>query len=212
MSANSSASASRPCALTVYWNRCSIGRRRGADLARRHDRVLVANRVDEIHRRHPEARQPVRVHPHAHPVAEVRQDVGAPDARHARQRILEVDGRKVRKEHLVVGTVRGKDGDQHQHVGAGLLGPDAGAVHFFGKLARALGDPVLHIHRRLIGVGADGEGHVQAVAAAVGAVGAHVEHLVDAVDLALDRRGNSFLEGIGAGPGELGADADAPAA
>ena len=45
------------------------------------------------------------------------------------------------------------------------------------------------------------EGHDQRVGAVVGRCGLHVEHLLDAVDLLLDRQGHGVDEGLGVGAG-----------
>ena len=62
-------------------------------------------------------------------------------------------------------------------------------------------DPVLDVDRVDVGIGAEREGDGERVAA-VGADGRlHVEHVVDAVDLLLDRLGDRLLDHLGAGPG-----------
>ena len=55
-----------------------------------------------------------------------------------------------------------------------------------------LGDrhAVLHEHLRLVEVGAELEGDGERQPAVVGGLAAHVEHVLDAVDLLLDRRGD----------------------
>ncbi len=63
------------------------------------------------------------------------------------------------------------------------------------------GDAVLHQHLREVEVGADLEGHGQRIGAVGAAVGLHVEHVLDAVDLLLDRQRDGVDHGLGAGAG-----------
>ena len=70
-----------------------------------------------------------------------------------------------------------------------------------GNCASALRDAVLHQHLREVEIGADLEGHGQRIGAVGAAVGLHVEHVLDAVDLLLDRQRHGVDHGLGARAG-----------
>ena len=69
----------------------------------------------------------------------------------------------------------------------------------WGRRGRAWATPVLDVHLRLVQVGAelerDGQGHT----AVGGSLREHVEHVLDAVDLLLERRGHGFRDDARAG-------------
>ncbi len=62
-------------------------------------------------------------------------------------------------------------------------------------------DAVLHQYLREIEVGADLEGDRERVGTVGAAVGLHIEHVLDAVDLLLDRQRHGVDDGLGAGAG-----------
>ena len=82
-----------------------------------------------------------------------------------------------------------------------LLCRHALELHLLRQRRKGDGHPVLHEDLRQIGIRADGEGDGQSVGAVVGAGRLHVEHVLDAVDLLLDRQGDGVDEGPGAGAG-----------
>ncbi len=61
--------------------------------------------------------------------------------------------------------------------------------------------PILHQDLRKVKVSADLERHRERVGAVGTAVGLHVEHVLDAVDLLLDRQRHGVDHGLGAGAG-----------
>ena len=73
-----------------------------------------------------------------------------------------------------------------------------------GQLRHGQRDAVLHQHLGHVQVGAQLEGDRQRVGAVVGALRRHVEHVLDAVDLLLDRRGHGVGHHLGVGPGIAG--------
>jgi hypothetical protein len=80
--------------------------------------------------------------------------------------------------------------DDHGQVGRLLARGDAQPLHVFRQLRQGDGHAVLHQHLRGVEVGAELEGDRQHHLAVVGALRRHVEHVLDAVDLLLDRRGD----------------------
>jgi hypothetical protein len=69
-------------------------------------------------------------------------------------------------------------------------------------------DPVLHLHLCGIEVGAEVESDVDLETAVAGRVRRDVEHVLDAVDLLLERSGHRRGNDVGARPGVLAADPD----
>ena len=88
-----------------------------------------------------------------------------------------------------------------QDVRRPLLGGHADGPDHVGQRRLGDGDAVLHQHLGHVDVGADLERHVQGVGAVVVALRRHVHHLLDAVDLLLDRRGHGVGHHLGVGPG-----------
>ena len=100
----------------------------------------------------------------------------------------------------------------HHQVGRALVDGDADVAHV-GRQARLRDrDAVLHLHLRDIEIGAELEGDGDREAAVAGRVRRHVEHVLDAVDLLLDRRDHGRGDDLGAGAGILPGDVDRSAA
>ena len=76
----------------------------------------------------------------------------------------------------------------HHQVGRGLLTVTPIWRTSSGRRGCAMRDPVLHLHLRDVEIGAEVEGDRDGEAAVGGRVRRHVEHVLDAVDLLLDRR------------------------
>ena len=91
--------------------------------------------------------------------------------------------------------------DELQDLCRSLFRGDALCANFLRQLGFGDRDAVLDEHRRDVHVGAELKGHGQVVRAVVGAVGRHVEHAFDAVDLLLDRSGNRLGDGLCIGTG-----------
>ena len=68
-----------------------------------------------------------------------------------------------------------------------LLGDDAVALHFFRQLRLRDRDAILHQHLRLVEIGAELEGDGDGELAIRGRLAVDVQHVLDAVDLLLDR-------------------------
>ena len=114
----------------------------------------------------------------------------------------------IRDEQRVARLVRRIKVHDHHQVGRALVHGDADIAHV-GRQARLRdGDAVLHLHLRDIEIGADIEGHRDREAAVGGRVRRHVDHVLDAVDLLLDRRHHGRGDDVGAGAGILAGDLD----
>jgi hypothetical protein len=68
------------------------------------------------------------------------------------------------------------------------------AAHFERQARLGLLDAVVDVERRLVDVGADVEGDLDLHHALRGGGRAHVDHVLDAVDLVLERRGDGLLQ------------------
>ena len=81
-------------------------------------------------------------------------------------------------------------------------------AHFLRHPRQRAVHAVLHQHLGRVRVGADLEGHRQPHLAVAAALGRHVEHVLHAVDLLLERRGHGVGDGLRAGAGIVGDDED----
>ena len=190
-----------PLGLDVELELLVRSHRLGADASRRGLQVLPPDRVDHVVGGETEARQPVGREPHPHAVVQPREQEGVADPGDALDVVQHVDGDIVGQEQAVIGLVRRVDADDLQD-GRGLL-PDLEALtaHLLGQLGLGQRDPVLDVHRVDVGVGAQGEGDGERVAAVIAARGLHVQHLVRADHLGLDGLGHGLLDHLGAGAG-----------
>ena len=98
--------------------------------------------------------------------------------------------------------------DHHQHVGRGFAHRDADPAHLLRQARLGHRDAVLHQHLRGVEIGAEREGDGDRELAVAGRLRGHVEHVLDAVDLLLDRRRDRVGDDLGGGAGIAGADLD----
>jgi hypothetical protein len=176
-----------------------LGGRRLADLARRDVLALLLDDPADVRRREAERVELLRIEPDAHRILADAQHVDVADARQARQLVDQVDGRIVAEIEAVVALVwRGQRHDL-QDRGRLLLDDEALRLHGHGQGGERGADLVLYQHLREIEIGADLERDRERVGACVRAVGLHVDHLLDAVDLQLDGQGDIVDDDRGAG-------------
>ena len=195
---NSSGSVRRPLVSMLSWNWASPIGWAPMRPDRRLD-VLPLERLGHVVRRQPQRGQPVGVDPDPHAVVERTEQVGVADAGHALDVVEDVDGGVVAQEQRVVAAVRRVDRQHLQDRRRLLLDGDALAADLLGQLRHGQGDAVLHVDRVDVGVGADLEADGQRVAAVVARGRLHVERLVDAHDLRLDRLRHGLLDHGGPG-------------
>ena len=194
---NSSGSVSRPLVWMLSWNWASpIGCAPIRPNGRLH--VLAAQRIRDVGRREPERRQAVGIEPDAHAVVERAEQVGVADAGHPLDVVEDVDGGVVAQEQRVVATVGRVDRQHLKDRRRLLLDGHALPADLLGQLRQRQRDPVLHVDCVDVGIGADGEADRQGVAAVVARGRLHVERLVDAHDLGLDRLRHGLLDHRGA--------------
>ena len=98
--------------------------------------------------------------------------------------------------------------DDHHEVGRLLDHLHAERAHLLGQPRRGDGHTVLHQHLRRIEIGAELEGHGQRHGPVARRLGRHVDHVVHAVHLLLDRRGDGVGDDLGGGARILRRDLD----
>ena len=182
--------------------------RRRADRAARDLHVLLAQRLDDVARRHAERRELLRVEPDAQRIFALAEDDQISDAVEAQQDVAHARARVVGDIELVVCVVRRQHMNDHHQVGRTLVGGDALPAHLLGQPRLGDRNPVLHQHLRLVEVGAELEGDGELHRAVARRIGGHVEHVLDAVDLLLDRRRDGCRDGLGVGARIDGGDDD----
>ena len=174
-------------------------RGRGADHARRHLHVLLADRGDDFGRGHAALRDLLRIEPHAHGVVARAPHRHFAHARDAGQAILHVQDRVVAQVGDVVAVI-GRDQVDHQRQRGRALGRGhAQALHVRRQARQRLRHAVLHELLGFVRVHAQLEVHRQRqVAVAVG-LRLHVQHVFHAVDGLFQRRGDGFGDDLGVG-------------
>ncbi len=174
-------------------------RRRLVDGAGRHLDVGGPQRRDDV-----VGGQSARLHlggiePDPHRIVARAEHDGVAHAVDARDDVLDVDGRVVRDVLLVQAAVRRDQVDHEHQVGRFLAHRHADALHLVRQARQRDRDAVLHQHLRLIDVGPGLEHDADRQRAVAGRLRDHVEHVVDAVDLLLDRRRDRLGDHLGGG-------------
>ena len=178
--------------------RLAARRRWRADLARRHLRALLPQRLDHVLGHEPARLHFVRIEPNAHRILPGAEHDDVAHAGQPGDLVLELDGGVVGEVKAVVAPVGRRQRDDLQDRRRILLHDDALRLHCLRQRGERARYAVLHQHLRNVEVGADLEGHRQQVAAVGAAVGLHVDHVLDAVHLLLDRQGDGIDDGAGA--------------
>ncbi len=178
-----------------------LHRGRRADLAGRDLLALLLDDGDDVLRGEAARLHEVRVQPDPHGVLAGAEHRHVADAVEALEFVLDIDDRVVRQEQAVEAAVRRPQPDEFEDRRRLLLGRDALDLHFRGQGGECGGDPVLHQDLVLVGVRADRESDGEIVGAVAGAGRLHVEHVLDAVDVLLDRQGDGIDERRGARAG-----------
>ncbi len=152
--------------------------------------------------------QPVGIEPNAHGVVAAAEDGDRADSIDAVEDVGDLQVGVVRDEECVARLVGRVEVDDHHQIGR-RLGDGHTDVAHIGRQARlGDGDPVLHLHLRDIEVGAELERHLDGKLAVTRRVRRDVEHVLDAVDLLLQRSNDGCGNDVGAGAGILARDVD----
>src|SRR5690606_26472293 len=112
------------------------------------------------------------------------------DTLDALQPLADIRQRVVRYVKFVEAVVGREQADEQKEVGSRLVDVDAELANLFRQAWLGGRDTVLDLNLRDIEIGADGEGHGDGQSAVAGGLRGHVDHVLDAVDRLLDRRGN----------------------
>ena len=163
---------------------------------------------DEIRHGQPHRRQPIGLHPDPHRVVAGAEDAHLADAGHAIERVDDVDVGVVGEEQRVVGLVRREQRHEHHRQAGDLAHREAELLDVGRQVRLRLRQPVLHVHLIDVRVGVDVERDRELHRAVVGVGRLHVEHVVDAVHLLLERRRDRLLDGDRVGAGVGGGDED----
>ena len=182
--------AGRPCADTSY----------------RRLHVLCADRIDDIRGRQIQADQPVHVEPDTHRVVQPSEQLRIAYTRRARQAVQYIDGDVVADEQRVLLAALAVELQELQDRGGTLAHGKAVALHLGRQLGQRLLHAIVDVDRVDVGIGAQLEADGQRVVAVVAAAGLHVDHLVDADDLRLERLRDRRLHHGGGGAGVAGGD------
>ena len=172
---------------------------RRADLAGGDFLALLLDDVDHVLRRQTPRLKQVRVEPYTHRVLPGAEHRNVPHSIEATKLVLDVDHGVVRQKQAVEAAVGRAQIDEFEDRGRFLFRRHALELHFLRQRRQGDGHAVLHEDLRQIGIRADGEGDDQSIGAVVGVRRLHVEHVLDAVDLLLDRQGDGIDDGAGAG-------------
>ena len=179
--------------------------------------VLVADRLDDVAGGQPHAGDLLGVQPDAHGVVAGAEQVHVAHPRqpgdlvaHLQQQVVGLVERVVARLARLGVVERRVAVELHDErdVGAALADVDAEAPDLLGQPRLGDGDAVLHLHLGRVEVRAELERDGQAQLPVVRRVRAHVEHVLDAVDLLLDRRRDGVGDHLRVGAGVAGADDD----
>ena len=188
MLSNSSTEVSRPLVWMLSCKLLIVGDRPRADAPDRGLDVLRLDRVDDVAGGQIEAGQPVGPHPGAHGVVLRAPQCRIADAGRALDLVEQVDGDVVRDEQRIVGVLGRIDGDDAEQGRRLLLDGDALALHVRAAgLDSATCTRLLTLTVLMSGSVPSSNDTVKRIAAVVAADALHVDHLVDADDLGLDR-------------------------
>ena len=188
--------------------RGSFRQRRPANDAGGDLHVLLGHGVDDVVGGEASCGQLVGVEPEAHRVVAHAEDIDVADTRETRDLVLDLERGVVAEEDGVVRVIRRKQRDNERDVGRRFFDRDALALDLERELGLGDGHPILHLHLGDIEIRAGGKGDGERHVAVVGRLAGHVEHVLDAVDLLLQRRGHGLRDGQGIGAGIAGGDGD----
>ncbi len=174
---------------------------RGAGVAGGDLDVVAAQGVDDVVHGQVARGGLVRVDPDPDGVVAGRAHGHVAHPLHAQQRLLDLQGDVVGHVLLAQRAVRRVHVHRHQDVRRTLAHGYAGLLHLGRQLGGGGVDPVLDQLLGLVEIGAQLEGDSDLQVAIAGGLRGHVEHVLDPVDLLLDRVGHGGGQGLGRGAG-----------
>ena len=170
--------------------------------------VLASQRIGDVGRGQAERLQAVGIEPDAHRIIAAAEHRDRADAVDAGERIGHFERGVVRYEQSVarfVGRIKMHD---HHQIGRAFGDVDADVADVGRQPRLRDGDAVLHLHLGDVEIGAEIEADLDGEAPVGRRVRRHVEHVLDAVDLLLDRRDHGRGDDFGAGAGILAGHVD----
>ena len=185
-----------------------VGDRRRGELAAGDLQVLGPDRRQHVARGHSEIGDLVGIEPQPHRVIARAENLDVADAVQPEQLVAHLQQRVVADVELVECVVRRQHEHDHQDVRAVLAGDDAVALHLLRQLRLRDRDPVLNQHLGLVEIGAELEGDGDRQLPVRGRLAVEIEHVLDAVDLLLDRRCDGVGDGLRRGARILRGDHD----
>src|SRR5262249_39068692 len=132
--------------------------------------------------------QSIRIEPGAHRIVAAAEHDQRADPINARDGVGDLDGGVVGNEQGIARFVRRVKVHDHHQVGRALVYLHADIAHIHWQAGLGNCDTILTLHLGDIGVVADVEGPVDRKTAVAGRIRRYVDHVLDAVDLLLDRR------------------------
>ena len=185
----------------------AVRRRRAADGARRDLHVLLADRLQDVAGGEPAGGGLLGIDPHAHRIGTGTEGDDLAYARQARDLVAHPQAGEVRQVKGIVAPVRRIQVHDHRQGRRGLHRGHAQRPHRRRQPRQYLRDPVLHLDRSQVHVGAGGEGNRELHDAVGTRRRLHVDHALDAVDRLLEGTGHGVGDGAwvraGIGRGDL---------
>ena len=170
--------------------------------------VLALERQNHVSCGQAHRLQAVGIDPDAHRVIAAAEDGDRANPVNAGENVGDRERRVIRDEQRIARVVGRVEVDHHHQIGR-LFGHSHPDVAHLARQARLRdGNPVLHLHLRDIEAGAELEAHVDGKAPVRRRIRGHVDHVLDAVDLLLDRRDHGRGDDIRIGAGILAGDVD----
>ncbi len=188
--------------LDIHLELLVVAYRRRADAAGRRLHVLRLDGGRDIGRRDVKTDQALDVVPHAHRILQAREKLRLADARNARDFVQHVDCNIVRDEQRVV-LVAGETDELQDRRGL-LADGDTLPLDFLRKLRQRGLDAIVDVDRVGVRIGAERETDCEPIAAVVGARRLHVQPLIDADDLGLQRLRDGAFDHRRRGAWEIG--------
>ena len=168
--------------------------------------VLAAKRADDLAGRQAERRCTAGIDPDAHRIVAGAENLHVADALDAGQPVADLGQRIIGDIAAIERAVRREDVDRHQPGRLLLADHDALPADFLRQARLGERDAVLDQHLRRIEVGSELESDGDRHPPVAGRLRRLVEHVVDAVDLLLDRSSDRVGDRLGRRAGIVGAD------
>ncbi len=188
--------------------RAALVERRRPDRPDRDLRILRADLRDDLVDREVARGGEIGIDPHAHVIVAPTERADPADAGDARDAVDDLRRRIVRDILVRQRSVGRGQRDHQQDVGRILEHRHADLADLVGQPRLGGRDAVLHEHLRLIDIDPLLEGHGDRDLAVAGVRRGHVDHVLDAVDRFLERRGDGLGERLGGRAGIARGDDD----